>query len=317
MRVENTVSIFAGEKTAGQRSESASGRKPNQENGGTVFAGGLNMNQDNIALKRQQAQKQALKVVTETWSGDQAIDDDIKSRKERIDALTKESVESKKVIAEMGERKTALKEYYGITDDSQEQKDLELLQKRKEMSLKGGFSLTEEEQKRLEEIDQQGTTEYQKRVLELDDQISVHEDILEEYNKQIMEENAIIAGVKLERLKSDPMVGAAKEAEAIEEAASKEIIGMLVEDAKEHIDEEQKKEEEKAEKIEEKKEKEEELLEKNKEKKEEEETGEIPTQELLSQEKTGETIKQEIQNIVNKMNLVTEDIKGSMVDRTV
>ena len=76
---------------------------------------------------------------------------------------------------------------------------------------------------------------------------------------------------------------------------------MVVEDAKEHVDEETAEREEQAEKLEAERE---ELLE------------EMPVEEMLSLERTKADVQKEVQQIVDKMKLVAEDIKGAVVDRT-
>ena len=132
-------------------------------------------------------------------------------------------------------------------------------------------------------------------------------------------ENAIIRGTKLERLKHAPMVKAQKEADAIQDAASKEIIGMIMEEAKDSIDEETKENQEKAEKLEEIQEEKEAFIEKQKEKREETEEllENIPMEELVHMGQLKDEIKQEIKNIVSEMKLVAEDIKGALVDESV
>ena len=112
------------------------------------------------------------------------------------------------------------------------------------------------------------------------------------------------------------MADAQKQAEEIKEAAGDEILGMLVEDAREHVDEEQEEREEKAEEIKEKKEEQEKLIEKRKEDKEELEeiTGDMPVDEMMDLAKTQEEVQQELKDIMNKMALVAEDMKGVVVD---
>ena len=109
-------------------------------------------------------------------------------------------------------------------------------------------------------------------------------------------ENAIIRGVKLERLKSAPMVKAQNEADAILDAASKEVIGMIMEEAKDTMDEKSKEEQEKAEKLEERREEQEAFIEKQKEKRKETEEllENMPMKELVHMEQLKDEIKQEI-----------------------
>lgn len=148
---------------------------------------------------------------------------------------------------------------------------------------------------------------------------SAQQEALKEYQKQydkikneIEVEVATIRLTKIERLKSSPMVKAQKEAGEIVEAAGDEIIGMLVQEAKDHIDEEKEEREEKAEKIAEKKEEEEKRLEKSEEKNEEAEA----ITEMIRQSASNDTQK-EIEELLDKLKLIEEDIKGAAVDTLV
>lgn len=114
------------------------------------------------------------------------------------------------------------------------------------------------------------------------------------------------------RLEKSPMLDAQEMADEILEAASKEIIGMVWEEAKDHIDEEQKKREEQAEKAAEKKEELEEKLEKAKEDREEAEELTEAIKEAVSMD----DVKREINDMLDKMKLIQEDIKGAKVDET-
>jgi seryl-tRNA synthetase len=100
------------------------------------------------------------------------------------------------------------------------------------------------------------------------------------------------------------------------DSASKEILGMLFDEGKDHIDEEQKKQEEQAEALKEKKEEQEELIEKRKEDREE---AEELTEEIIqgTDDVSGKTlseVQQELKEILDKMKLIDEDIKGAQVD---
>lgn len=71
-----------------------------------------------------------------------------------------------------------------------------------------------------------------------------------EADEEIKKENYIISATELERLKSHAMTDSKKQADDIMDKASEEIVKMLLNEAKEHIDKvaEEKKEEAKAEK---------------------------------------------------------------------
>ena len=60
-----------------------------------------------------------------------------------------------------------MKEQCNVADDSKEQQDLNLLEKRQEYRRGVGEKLTRDEWKKLNEIDKQPLTEYQKRALEI------------------------------------------------------------------------------------------------------------------------------------------------------
>ena len=260
-----------------------------------------------------------MKVVGDAFAGDQEIDNDIQERRDKIAALEQENQKLQSQINEISDRQDELMEQYGITADSQEQKDLELLRK-KDKWLKGeGPELTKEESERIAQLESEGLTEYQKRQREWDAEKKHFQNDLDKNKEEILVENAIIRGTKLERLKHAPMVKAQKEADAIQDAASKEIIGMIMEEAKDTIDEETKENQEKAEKLEEIQEEKEAFIEKQKEKREETEEllENIPMEELVHMGQLKDEIKQEIKNIVSEMKLVAEDIKGAMVDESV
>lgn len=322
MKVQKELSIYMGDSTRAMRRQELEGQQSGKEKKKSVFAGDLNGTQDNILLKKQQARKQALKVVTDTWSGDKKIDNDLEERKEKIKSLHEEVKNAKKELGEITEQQEDLRKRYGIDADSEEQKDLELLLKNREAQRNPEVSLTEEEREHLAAIEGQERTEYQNRALEMDSFGDYHRSIISEAEKQIEAENKIIRDIKLERLKKDPMLNAQKQADEIEEAAGKEILGMLVDEGKEHVDKEQEEKKEQAAEAKEKKEEQEELLAKRKderkeaEKRAEELAESMPVEELLDLDKTQDEIQKEIQNIVDKMKLIAEDIKGAAVDTT-
>lgn len=321
MKVEKNHSIFVGESTRNRRSQKMEESQAGKKGKKTLYAGELNVGQDQILLKKKEAQKKALKVVTDTWEGEQKIDNDIKARRERIKSLQEEIGAANRELAAYKQRREELRESCGVEADSEEQKDLELLLKRRESARSGAkVSLTKTDKERLKELDAMELTEYQSRALEMDKEADYYRDVVEESKKQIEIENKIIQDVRLERLKKSPMLEAQKQADAIEEAASKEIVGMLLEESKDHVDEEQAEREEQAEKVKEEKEEQEELLEARRtereeaEKRAEELAESVPMEEMLILEKAKTDVQKEVQDIIDKMKLIEEDIKGSMVD---
>lgn len=298
MKVDMNINFYAGQ-------DNGTNLK-NKDRNKSVFAGNLNLFQDPIEEKRKQAREQAMKVVTDTFASEREIDASLEDRRNNINKLRESMKAANDKINRYEQQKADLKESYGIADDSQEQIDLDLLIKeKKSRDPRCEVTLTEEENERLMEMKGKNRTEYQKRVLEIEGYISIHREEIEGYKDNIKMENAIISGVKGERLKYSPMLDATQQAEKILKAASEEIISMATEEAMEHIDDEfDEKVEAAKEKAEEKKIQEEKL-----------EGPELPYEDLLALNKIGEDVKAEIDNIIQKMNLVEEDIKGALVDR--
>lgn len=338
MRIENQTSISIGNNSKSERYNEKNNEKNNEKKkkveDTTVFAGDLNMPKDPIVKKREEAQKKAMKVVGDAFTNEKKIDDDLQERRDRISKLGETMGNAQNEINKFEERKLELKESYGIEDDSEEQMDLELLEKERDDKKNFTFTLSEEEMAHLKEIHKAGETEYQTRCLELDKYADASREEIKKAKKGIIEENAVIRGIKLERLKKSPMLEATEEAEDIMDAASAEIMGMLVEETKDYIDDKKEEEQEKAEEKAEEEEQQEEQLEAIKEKREEIEkladpekkessdndgskteiNNEMPTENILKMDQAKNDIKIEIENIVDKMKLVAEDIKGAVVD---
>lgn len=279
MKVGNNVTLFVGGQPENMTTE-GTGKK--QENRKTVFAGDLNRQggsiQDRIEQKKKEAQKRAMKVVGDAFAGDRTIDEDMANRSQNI----KDLKEDRKRLLEEKEnveiRKADLEKGYEAGEISREDY---LLEK---------SALKEEEKIRIQELD--------------------------DNEAQVMQEGATIRSTRIERLKHHAMTDAQGQAEDIMDAARDEIVGMVLEEGKDHVDEETQKREEQAEGIKEEKEKQEEFIENQKERREEEEKllENLPMEEMLSLDKIQSDVQQEVQNILDKMKLIAEDIKGAVVD---
>ena len=317
-------------------------QKAEKESGEVFFAGNTNLVNDPIAQKRKEAQQKAMKVVTDAWESDKAIDKSIEERQKHYHQMLEIKENAQKELKELTAQKEALKEMYGIKDDSQEQKDLEFIEKVKDY-LGGDFDngITEEDLANYVEIRKQPLTEYQKRALEIYDMAKKWKMDLKDANDAMKDDISDIKAIGLERLKSSPMVDAQKTADAIEASANEEIIGMAMQQAKEHIDEKMEEFEEKAEKKAEKEEVKEEKLEDIREMKalqkamiegtkeavEEEEARhrenqapDMPIDELIELTKTN-TQTQKAQKVLDEirysMNLLEADLKGIEIDEEV
>ena len=293
MKVETNITLFAGAEPDFAHVVNA-GDNPEKDNKDrkTIFAGDFQGNltlQERIQQRKDQARQEALKIVRDAWAGDQAIDRGMDESREHILQLQEENKQIQEDQREVEQLRQELKERYGVSEDTPLDKQPE---------------------------------EYRERMQELDERQKYNQGILTNNKNDIIVENAVIRETKLAKLKRKPentMVGAQERAEEVLDAASDDIIGMVVSEAREHLDQEQAEREEKAEKIKEEKEKLEELQEKRDERQEElEELVEnAPVEEMVELDQSKEDIQQEVQNIVDKMKLVAEDIKGALVDTSV
>lgn len=291
----------------------------------TFFMGNQNQTEDRVEEKRKQAQEKALKLVGDTFAREKKIDDDLEEKSNHIKQLEEENLQIENQQKKNEASLKDLRDHYEVSEDSQEQKDLELLEKRNQSQIKGrGVFLTQEDTERLKEIDEAGMTEYQKRALPILDDNNENDQLIEDNKKKILAENAAVIATKLERLKSTPMLKATQEAEEIKKAASEEIKGMLIQDAKEHIDEVQEETKEKAEEKAEKEEAEQELLDAIKENvsEQEKQTETIEenakeTQEIIEGASDSTDVTKELQKIAEEMKLLEEELKGASVDRMV
>lgn len=350
----------------------------------TIFMGDLNVKKDAVTQRKMHAQQKALKIIGDAWDGDRRIDRDVQDIRDMLVQLREEKDANLEVIAQGEAQKEALRQQYGVAPDSQEQKDLELLEKNADAlrhpdevfltdeerarlkEIKGQppetsedfellqrkaeadekgleITFTEEEQARLKEMEGIPLTEYQKRCMEIDSYQQVYERENDLIDDKIEAYNGSIRAIRQERLKFHEMVNAQKKADAVMEAASKEVIGMLMEEAKDHVDEEiEEKREEAEEKAEEKAEEEEKIEERNEEQEElenrideahakNEEREELRRE---AEERSREdavllgdmmdagmggmnsvsNVQTDVKNMLHKMKLLEEDLKGSMVD---
>lgn len=209
----------------------------------TIFAGNLNLNQDPVGERQAKAQKDALKEMMDTFSKEHRVDVELQKRHDHIAELEGDIRENLTEIRDLQGRGSALKETYGIEDDSEEEAELNLLKKEAETPL----SLTFEEKKQVAAIKERGLTDYQAQSLGFYKRELSLEKENEASRQAQYEDNAYIKGVHKARLKQHTMVDSQKVAQDILEEAASEIKGMRVNEAVGHIEEQLKENEEKTE----------------------------------------------------------------------
>ena len=213
-----------------------------------------------------------------------------------------------------------------ILDTSVEQMESSLEKGTKEMiAAKAEINKIEEQKERIQK-DSFLTSEEVQAELEALNKAEAH------YKEQIVngkkyEERTIqaLTDIKQEGAKQSPMVDAANEADAVLDAAGKEVIGMLFDEAKDHMDAENDKKQAEAEEKAEQEKKLEERIEAMKAEKEEKKDSETPAVEQLEKStrrmvkiaETGEAVQKELKAVVDRLKLDLEDLKGIEVDEGV
>lgn len=289
-----------------------------KENGGQVKNGSVFMGNrkngvsDLVEQKRLQARKQAAKVLRDQFANDSKITDSMDELRVRNAEISEELTALSKQKKEFMEQRDALQEKYGIDPDSQEQKDLDLIRKANNYFKAGNLSvLTKDELERLANMGER--TEYQQRSLEYDAVIGRIASEETELDRERMGNTGVIAATKQSILEAGGkgIRMAKKAAESILQSASDSIIGMLWQDAKDHVDEEMEKLVEAAKELAEKKEEQEEQLEARKEEKEEQEEMIEAIQESASDQTK---LQSEIKKILAEAELLADDMKGLVIN---
>lgn len=308
-------------------------RKNKVSDKGTIYAGDLQFAQTtgNAASdKKQSARKQAMKLIRDAWDSDNKAVSQRDQMAQQKEEKRKEVRACDEELKQVRESKEIVRQSYGVDPDSQEQKDLELLEKYQDYQ-KGVQTddFSKEEIDRLKELQNTPLTDYQTRALQLNAQKDVILNKKDRAQRNVTSLTEAAADAKLDQLKSQDMQKAQDAADELLDASDKDAFGMLIQDAVDHIDEKQEEEKEKAEKekAEEAQEKRDEQQEKIDEKKEEKQQqekmieGSVEADRLeadVTVDQTGtsklEEAQQHIQTILKKNNLVNEDLKGIKID---
>ena len=301
-----------------------------QKQGKSVFAGGQDGNSplagnSLIEQRKKMAGKQAMKLISDAFGRDIKSQESIDKLRELKSQKLDELRDKNKSMAEIDEQKSALMKEYGITEDSDEMKELELLKKYQNNRmgvLTGDF--TDEEIEKLKSLQGTSRSEFQARYLELNDAYNQYQKDAGEIEDDLKVLTANINIQKNDLNASQDMEKAQDAAESIMDAASKEAIGLMMQEAKDNIDKTAEEEKEKAEKIKEEKEELQEKIDKTKERNEEqkeiiEEASEAAKLDQNISVKTQDTsavaeAQKSIDKILKDNNLISDDIKGIEID---
>ena len=301
-----------------------------QKQGKSIFTGGHDgtsplAGNSMIEQRKKMAGKQAMKLISDAWDRNTKSMDAIDKLRELKSQKLDELNDKNKSMADIESQKEALMKEYGVTEDSDEMKELELLKKYQNNRmgiLTGEFS--DEEIEKLKSLQGTSRSDFQARYLELNDAYNQYQKDAGEIEDDIRVLNANIEIQKNDLNASQDMAKAQDAADAILDAASKEAIGLMMQEAKDNIDKTAEEEKEKAEKIKEEKEELQEKIDKTKERNEEqkeiiEEASEAAKLDQSISVKSQDTssvaeAQKSINRILKDNNLISDDIKGIEID---
>ena len=301
-----------------------------QNQGKSIFAGGQDgtgplAGNSMIEQRKKMAGKQAMKLISDAFGRDIKSQESIDKLRELKSQKLDELRDKNKSMAEIDEQKSALMKEYGVTEDSDEMKELELLKKYQNNRmgvLTGDF--TDEEIEKLKSLQGTSRSEFQAKYLELNDAYNQYQKDAGEIEDDLKVLTANINIQKNDLNASQDMEKAQDAAESIMDAASKEALGLMMQEAKDNIDKTAEEEKEKAEKVKEKEEELQEKIDKTKERNEEqkeiiEEASEAAKLDQNISVKTQDTsavaeAQKSINRILKDNNLISDDIKGIEID---
>lgn len=344
----NASAIFGNEQDNGIRvavgNKSKAAMKDAEENGngasGNISASTLKLGESDVETRKKMARKEALKIVGDAFENEKRLDQSHRDMQDSIRRLNEDRGERRQQMKENNEKLAELRAEYGIEEGSEEEQKL-MKAARKANSDDG---LSGEEYNAL--------SEYQQRALYYMSDNQIQEQAIAEDEAMMAANVQATTDLTLARLKDHSMIDAQKEADDIMDAADKEAIAMLTQDAMEHIDEKMEEEKEAAEKKAEEKEEEKKAEAKKEEKQAQidelqariRENGEAEAAEAAARGRAARQRKEnagttgatdtavqfdaqsaaagemdtaltgEVKNILNKLNLLSEDIKGAKVD---
>ena len=296
----------------------------------SIFAGGQDgtgplAGNSMIEQRKKMAGKQAMKLISDAFGRDIKSQESIDKLRELKSQKLDELNDKNKSMAEIDEQKAALMKEYGVTEDSDEMKELELLKKYQNNRmgvLTGDFS--DEEIEKLKSLQGTSRSEFQAKYLELNDAYNQYQKDAGEIEDDLKVLTANINIQKNDLNASQDMEKAQDAAESIMDAASKEALGLMMQEAKDNIDKTAEEEKEKAEKVKEKEEELQEKIDKTKERNEEqkeiiEEASEAAKLDQNISVKTQDTsavaeAQKSINRILKDNNLISDDIKGIEID---
>lgn len=314
MRIQN--GIDSNLYTKNQENTAAAAQQEKKESGEdlkSIDASGLNLGQDSLAQRKSQARREAMDIIKNQFKSDGKLDQSLAERRQKIAESKGDAEEALDHINEITKQQEQLKEDWGIEDDSEEQQNAELRIKVKDAMKPGSkVELTQEDWERYSQLGPM--SEYEQAIMDWEAEKDNFRKDLDAANKDIAVQTSVIRETKQEMLKYHGMDDATALAEESMKAASKEIVGMAMQESMDEIQDQIDKAVEEGKEQKEQKEEEEAL---RQEKKADEMELRQELMDLPNVQQMQSEVEQRMQEILAKQKLLEEDLKGVQVDQNV
>lgn len=224
---------YVNKRSSGNNNEDKVAQKQDQkpENGKTnvINASDLNLagTQDS-ELKKLLGQKAALQIKLGQFTKELEVDDLIQNHAANRDALQEEAGTNQEQVKRLNQLKSELKETCNIDDDSKEQQDFLILEKKALNK-----DLTKEEQARLDNMGPM--TQYQAAALEYSKMADIYQKRADDALDKSYQEGKTISAIKLGRVKSHPMVDANQQAEDLLKQVDEEVKKALSQEVMDRV----------------------------------------------------------------------------------
>lgn len=197
----------------------------------SIYAGNLNLVRDPVEITKKNGQKQAIRAILETFSKELDVDTNINEMRTKQEELRAEMSVYHDKLASVQKMKEEIRKGYEVSEYSQEEMDVNLIMK----GVNNPEALTDEEKQQLEAIG--SLTDFQKEILECNKIETYWNNNLNNANRSINSISIAVNSIQLDRQKHNPVLAAKEAAQDIIDITSKEVIGMLLEESKDTIDE--------------------------------------------------------------------------------
>jgi hypothetical protein len=293
---EDMKSIYVGEMSTKENGFGIGRKENDAKSGSNIFAGKLRDDSDVLAVKKQQAQTKAYRIVSDANKSEVNIDNTVDNRKQHISDLEASSAQNLKTIKDYKDSIEELNEKYGVTQEN---------------------LISDPTEPKKDEL-----SDYEKEIQPYEQALEKLSQDVKNAQDTIDNERMTLNAIALSRLKEHGMVDAQKASDTVLEAASKDIVGTLIQAAVDQVEENINDMQEKQDKIEEKQDKiqEEKIKSEEKDKNEEIKADEKEKQQSVDTKQESNNhldVLKQLNKVLVEEKLMDEDLKGIILDEQI